>query len=122
VVPVPDKTAEYRPARVPANGEWNLSGAWTISRQYIVPRSSGVLELGFDARNVFLVVEPEAAGGRIGVSVDGKRAADTGDVKDGVLAPAESRLYQLVGLPASGPHVLHLEVSGKLRLFAFTFG
>jgi hypothetical protein len=122
VAPVPDKPAEYRPARRPANGEWNLSGAWTISRQYIVPRSSGALELGFDARNVFLVVEPEAAGGRITVSVDGRRAADTGDVKAGMAAPSESRLYQLVGLASAGPHVLHLEVTGKLRLFAFTFG
>ena len=31
-------------------------------------------------------------------------------------------MYQLVGLSAAGSHVLRLEVKGKLRLFAFTFG
>lgn len=40
----------------------------------------------------------------------------------GRLVPAESRLYQLAGLPQAGAHLLRLEVKGKLRLFAFTFG
>ena len=31
-------------------------------------------------------------------------------------------MYQLVGLTSAGPHVLRLEVKGRLRLFAFTFG
>jgi hypothetical protein len=56
------------------------------------------------------------------VFVDGKPAADTADVKGGILAPGESRMYQLVALPAGGRHLLRLEVMGRLRLFAFTFG
>ena len=36
--------------------------------------------------------------------------------------PDTSRLYQLVGLDAAGPHVLSLDVKGNIRLFAFTFG
>jgi hypothetical protein len=43
-------------------------------------------------------------------------------VKNGSLAIAESRMYQLVGLGSPGPHLLRLEVKGKVRLFAFTFG
>ena len=31
-------------------------------------------------------------------------------------------MYQLVGQGAAGLHVLRLDVKGKLRLFAFTFG
>ena len=54
--------------------------------------------------------------------VDGKPAADTADVRAGVLVPVESRMYHLVRLPAAGPHVLRLTVKGRLRLFAFTFG
>jgi hypothetical protein len=36
--------------------------------------------------------------------------------------PEESRLYQLVGLQKTGTHLLRLDVQGRLRLFAFTFG
>jgi hypothetical protein len=56
------------------------------------------------------------------VLVDGTPAGDTPDVRDGVLSLAESRLCQLVGLSEPGTHALTLNVTGKLRLFAFTFG
>jgi cytochrome c biogenesis protein CcdA/thiol-disulfide isomerase/thioredoxin len=121
-VPAPDMVTDYLPARVPQNGEWNLSGKWTITQQYVLPESSGTLELGFQAKNVFLVIEPQGSGGKIIVSVDGQPGADTADVKDGVLAPRESRVYQLVGLKQAGAHLLRLEVQGQVRLFAFTFG
>ncbi|MGA2611950.1 MAG: cytochrome c biogenesis protein DipZ [Spirochaetia bacterium] len=121
-VPAPDKPADYMPAKVPQNGEWNLTGRWTITPQYVVPETSGTLQLGFNAKNVFLVIEPAGQGGTIGVSVDGKKGADTPDVKDGALLPRESRMYQLVGLKQAGSHLLRLEVQGKVRLFAFTFG
>ncbi|MGA2974351.1 MAG: cytochrome c biogenesis protein DipZ [Spirochaetia bacterium] len=122
VAAAPDKVADYRPARQPGNGEWNLTGAWTITPQYILAASSGTLRLGFNAKNVFLVVEPEAGAGSISVFVDDRPAADTPDVKAGKVSPRESRMYQLVALAAAGPHILRLEVTGKLRLFAFTFG
>jgi len=120
--PVTDKPADYVPARTPGNGEWNLTGKWTITPQYVVPQASGTLQLGFNAKNVFLVIEPGEPGGKIAVSVDGKPGSDTTDVANGVLSPRESRMYQLVGLTRAGPHVLRLEVRGNVRLFAFTFG
>jgi hypothetical protein len=119
---VADAVVDYRPARVPNNGEWNLSGKWTITPQYVLPATSGTLQLGFNARNVYLVIEPETPGASVSVFVDDRPGADTVDVKDGTLIPRESRMYQLVGLDAAGSHVLRLEVKGKLRLFAFTFG
>ena len=122
VAPLPDRSASYRPARTPGNGEWSLAGSWTIRREYVVPDSAGTLELGFQARDVYLVVEPEASGGSIRVQLDGRPAPDTPDVRRGLLEPGSSRLYQLVALGKPGPHVLRLEVQGRLRLFAFTFG
>jgi cytochrome c biogenesis protein CcdA/thiol-disulfide isomerase/thioredoxin len=121
-VPVPDMVTDYLPARVPQNGEWNLSGKWTITQQYVLPESTGTLQLGFQAKNVFLVIEPQGSGGKIMVNVDGQPGADTADVKDGALTPRESRVYQLVGLKKAGAHLLRLEVQGQVRLFAFTFG
>jgi cytochrome c biogenesis protein CcdA/thiol-disulfide isomerase/thioredoxin len=122
VNPVQDKPTDYRPSRLPGNGEWSLTGKWTITPQYVIPETSGTLQLGFDAKNVFLVIEPQAADGTISVFVDDRPAGDSADVKDGMLSPKESRMYQVVGLAGAGPHVLRLEVKGKLRLFAFTFG
>ena len=110
------------PPADPGNGEWTLEGRWTIAGEYAATETTGVLELGFHARDVFLVIEPEGPGGTLEVLVDGMRAADTADVRGGVLAPSESRLYHLVRLEAAGPHVLRLAVKGRLRLFAFTFG
>jgi cytochrome c biogenesis protein CcdA/thiol-disulfide isomerase/thioredoxin len=118
----PDTPADYRATRMPGNGEWTLDGRWTITPQYIVPESAGTLQIGFQAKNVFLVIEPQQRGATVSVAVDGAPAADTRDVKRGSLSPAESRMYQLVGQEAAGPHVLRLDVKGKLRLFAFTFG
>ena len=122
VAPVADAPVEYKPARQPANGEWNLTGTWTITPQYVLPATTGTLQLGFDSRKVFLVVEPVDNGGSISVFVDEKPGTDTIDVKKGALEPRESRMYQLVGLASAGPHLLRLEVNGRLRLFAFTFG
>lgn len=119
---VPNSFAEYNPSLVPGNGEWTLEGSWNISREFIIPESAGALEIGFNAKNVFLVIEPGEEGGQVEVFVDGKTPANTDDVRRGMLYPSESRLYQLVGTRRAGEHILRLEVEGELRLFAFTFG
>lgn len=125
---VVDRASEYTPAGQPGNAEWNLEGVWTIAREHVESAESGTLSLGFNAKDVYLVIEPIEGTGereeeaRIDVLVDGERVADTEDVRAGVLIPTESRLYQLVGLKRRGEHVLSLGVHGPLRLFAFTFG
>jgi cytochrome c biogenesis protein CcdA/thiol-disulfide isomerase/thioredoxin len=120
---VMDKAARYTAGDILQNGEWDLSGKWTVTKEYIIPEQKGDLRLGFEAKNVFLVVESEDRNGRIKVRLDGKPLpSDTPDVRKGILIPEASRLYQLVALENPGRHVLSLEVTGKLRLFAFTFG
>lgn len=127
--PVEDVAAQYGPPpdlTTPANGQWYLRGTWTIYGQYIQPEGSGELTLGFNAGNVFMVIapgsSPSAGPATVEVRVDGKPPADTTDVKNGVVHPAESRLYQLVGLTTPGAHTLTLKVTGHPRFYAFTFG
>ncbi len=122
VKPLADKATKYLPARSPGVGEWNLRGIWTIKGHYLESSGKGSLSLGFDARDVYLVVEAGEGGGSLDVSVDGSSAADTEDVKAGSLVPVESRAYHLLGRQGPGLHVLTLEVTGSLRLYAFTFG
>ena len=119
---VPDTPTDYAPARTPGNGEWSLKGKWTIAPQYVVPDAAGTLQLGFQAKNVFLVIEPQERGASLDVFVDGKPRRDTADVKKGGLAPAESRMYQLVGrapgtaCPSSGGEGKAQAVRLHLRL------
>lgn len=119
---VKNQLASYKPERLPENGEWSLEGKWSISRDFIVTEDTGILVLGFNSKNVFLVIEAVEGDGWVEVKLNGKTVEDTPDVTDGILSPKESRLYQLVALPKAGRHILNLEVHGKLRLFAFTFG
>jgi hypothetical protein len=122
ILPVKDTAADYRPANILSDGEWNVSGRWTMTREYIVPETEGILRLGFHAKNVFLVIEPEEPGGSIAVEVEGKPARDAGDVAGGVIRPVESRLYTIAVLQKPESHILQLNVRGRSRLFAFTFG
>ncbi|MBN1411112.1 MAG: redoxin domain-containing protein [Spirochaetales bacterium] len=117
-----DQTADYIPVESPSNGQWTLRGKWLVAGEYILPEKQGTLKLGFHSRKVFLVVEPVEKGGRITVKLDGKFVSGAADVSEGVLVPRESRLYEVVNLMEAGPHILELDVAGRLRLFAFTFG
>ncbi|MBI9102753.1 MAG: cytochrome c biogenesis protein DipZ [Spirochaetales bacterium] len=119
---LPDGAEVYTSPVKPANGEWTLEGEWTIERESVFTTETGVLELGFHAKNVFLVIEPLKMNGRIEIRLDGKQVGDSPDVVDSMLFPEESRLYQLVALPESDEHILSLTVQGEMRLFAFTFG
>lgn len=112
----------YSSTQSPKTGNWSLTGNWTISGEYISAMNDGELELGFDAKNVYLVIEPTGQDGWIAVMLDGKEANDTKDVHNGILKLDESRLYQLGELGKPGKHILKLKIHGEPRLFAFTFG
>ncbi len=102
--------------------EWGFEGRWTIREQFIENDETGRLALRFRGKKVFLVIQPVEDGSRIELSLDGMIPSDTEDVEQGVLEPVENRLYQLVDLEASSEHLLELNVEGRVRLYAFTFG
>ena len=104
------------------NGEWSLEGRWVIRNEYVAPAGDGTLRIAFDARDVYLVIDPGEAGGIIEILVDGEPADDTTDVAGGILEPSVSRLYHLVSLDGAEKATLTLNVSGDVKLYAFTFG
>jgi thiol-disulfide isomerase/thioredoxin len=120
--PIRNKQHDYKQVEAPGNGEWSIEGRWTFKREFILSEESGELTLGFQSKDVFLVIEPVGTGGSIEVEIDGKLVNDTPDVKNGSLEPDKSRLYQLVKLRKAGRHTLKLKTNGQYRLFAFTFG
>ena len=106
--------AVYKLPETLKNGEWGLEGEWTLQRNYIESSGSGTLELGYEAKNVFLVIEPLSDNSRIQIYLDG--------LHDGTILPDRSRMYQILSLDVPGEHLLRLEVEGVVRLYAFTFG
>ena len=119
---VDDVKVTYSFSEKPENGEWNLQGHWIIRKDFIETDSNGSLELGFNAGDVYLVIEPVSEDTSVKVLIDGIPAAGTADSESGVIYPDKSRLYHLAELTEAGPHVLRLITEGKIRFYAFTFG
>lgn len=120
--PVPDKLTRFSLASDVKPGQWSLEGEWIIRNDFIEIDGSGKLELGFEGKDIFLVVEPRGSGSSFTVEIDGKIAGDTVDVQGGVLNPRESRLYHLASFGEPGEHTLILSIEGHVRLYTFTFG
>ena len=103
-------------------GEWTLDGRWIIRNDFIEIDGDGELELRFEGKDLFIVIEPRDDKSVVTVEIDGNKPQDTPDVTDGVLTPGSSRLYHLASFDDSDEKFLKLKISGHLRLFTFTFG
>jgi len=112
---------EYRAAKKLPRFGWNLEGKWLREAEYVESSGDGTLTLDFNAREVFLVVSTiEGERPEITVLVDGK-PVETDDVKNGILRPAEDRLYRLFSADSTRKGILTVKVRGRVRFHAFTF-
>lgn len=127
-IATPDQVKEGRVASYTFPPKLNqnlfaLSGQWSIESETANPSANAVLELSFDAQEVFLVMRPKKGPSTVKVLVDGQPQFFGDDVHDGKVSVTEDRLYKLVKLPAPGKHILRLEfIDANAALFAFTFG
>ncbi|MDC7223697.1 MAG: cytochrome c biogenesis protein DipZ [Spirochaetales bacterium] len=112
--PVKDQSAEYSHSASLNEGQWSLEGEWIVRDDFIQVDRDGSLRLAFQGKDLFLVIEPLEPGVEIEFFLDGTLQT--------TLKPDESRLYQLLDLPESGSHTGLIEVKGKTRFYAFTFG
>jgi cytochrome c biogenesis protein CcdA/thiol-disulfide isomerase/thioredoxin len=103
-------------------GEWSLDGEWIIRNDFIEIDGDGELELLFEGKDIFIVIEPKNEGSLISVEINGNKPEDTADVINGELKPNSSRLYHLASFGDSYEKILKLKISGHVRLFTFTFG
>jgi hypothetical protein len=125
-----DKRRVYAlPARLRLN-QWALSGDWTVGKQATaLNKANGRIAYRFHARDLHLVMGPEAPGTsvRFRVLVDGQPpgAAHGIDVDDqGNGAASEQRLYQLIRQPKPiADRQFEIEfLDPDVEAFAFTFG
>jgi len=106
---------------------FTLGGDWTVMDEYSTSDSNAVLEYNFQADKVFLVMRPQnGLEGKVRVLLDGKvvDSSNAGkDVINGFIPITSDRLYELINLKGNrGTHLLRLEFSPGIEIFAFTFG
>lgn len=110
--------------------QWALAGAWTVdAEKAVLDALPGKIEFRFSARDLHLVLGPDAAGKpvRFRVTIDGvapvaNHGVDIDSEGNGVVR--EQRLYQLIR--QSGPvaeHTFSIEfLDPGVQAYSFTFG
>ena len=111
-VPVPDKASGYRFPGSLDPGAFALSGTWTVGADQVTAGPGARLELGFQAKDVYLVL---GGSGTVTVAVNGAPAKT-------VVVGGVPRLYTLVSTPGLGSGVLTLGMSPGIEAYDFTFG
>lgn len=91
--------------------------------EYAHPKKGAILELDFEAKEVFLVMKPREGKSQVRVLLDGHEQSFGEDVKEGEVTIDADRLYKLIWLEEPGRHILRLEfLDDNAELYAFTFG
>ena len=107
---------------------FNFGGDWNVRAEYAETGSNAALEYNFHGAHVYLVMHKPADGsGAVMVLLDGLPvgARNAGaDVHDGTVTVDGDRLYELINLRSNTgeEHILRLEFTPGIQLYAFTFG
>ncbi len=111
-----------------AENSFDFGGNWNVQGEYSTTGTNAVLEYNFDADDVYLVMHAPMSGGSgtVKVFIDGKSTDSSNmgtDVQNGTVIIDQDRLYNLIYLHNNpGQHLLRLEFSPGIQVFAFTFG
>lgn len=90
-----------------------LSGTWSITPEYAESVSGASVFCRYNAREVYLVAEADTP-----VEIEIRQDGVTK-----IMTIRESKLYTIISNLEPGEHLLEIRVrSGKVRLYAFTFG
>ncbi|PIR54949.1 hypothetical protein COU74_04395 [Candidatus Peregrinibacteria bacterium CG10_big_fil_rev_8_21_14_0_10_36_19] len=92
-----------------------FAGQWIVQDEKAMPKKGASLKFDFEAKNVFLVMNPLGGDGEVEVSLDG-------EVLKNIIIDSD-KLYQLVELQKAGRHILELKfLDNNSEVYAFTFG
>jgi len=120
-------TAAYRAPEATTLGlnEFAWGGRWRVGPESATAVEDATISLGFEARQVFLVLGSSAGPRELRVKLDGRLLPDSlagEDVRGSRATIGEQRLYRLVELPRARRHTLELELEPGISGYAFTFG
>jgi len=122
-----NKATYTKPSSLDRNS-FSYDGMWNIGPEQSSPSKGAVLELNFEATEVFLVMRPKNEGqsGNVRVSLDELMVNENFAGKDVMASEVNidsDRLYKLIKLDKAGNHFLKLEfLDDNVEIFAFTFG
>lgn len=120
-----DRIATYTiPTGLPVR-TFAYGGKWHIGPEFAVAKERATLSFRFEAKEVYLVMRPQADTGRVRILLDdnlveSKHAGE--DVQDSFVTVRKDRMYRLIRLPRTGLHTLTLELDEGIEVYAFTFG
>lgn len=116
------KTTYNAPEKLEYNA-FALDGDWTINQTYAVPQKNASLFYHVDAKDVYLLMKPEAGEPTVKILVDNKIQFEGVDVKDGKVTVDKSRLYHIAHFDTPGEHVVTIQfLDGNVQVYTFTFG
>lgn len=112
---IKDRSVTYsRPQELPED-HFAWDGECVVTEEYANPAVGTSLYFNFEAKKVFLVMNPADGSSQVRVYVDG--------TETNVVTVDADDLYQLVELDQPGQHELRLEfLDGNTEVYAFTFG
>lgn len=97
------------------NDYLSFEGNWVTAEEYSEAGNGAKLKLNFEAKDVFLVMNPVDEPATVKIILGGQEINE--------IIVASDSLYQLVKLPQPGKHTLELVFpDGGVRAYAFTFG
>jgi thiol-disulfide isomerase/thioredoxin len=127
---VRDKPRVYTAPTQLSLNQWALSGEWAIAKNAIsLNKANGRIAYRFHARDLHLVMGPEASGTpiRFRISIDGQppgeaHGVDIDEKGNGTIT--EPRMYQLIRQPkAISDRTFEIEfLDTGVEIFCFTFG
>lgn len=115
------------PISLPVNS-FGFGGTWDVTPGFSKAQKNATLSYHFTGRHVYLVMAPveKSVSGTVTVFLDGKKIPESAagaDVKNGVVTIGQDRLYALFNSHGGiEEHVLRLEFSSGIAVYAFTFG
>ena len=112
---LPSGAQNFQLVSPPPVNTFSLGGQWQIQGEYSTAGARAVLAYNFFAQRVYLVLSPSSSGpGTLRIFLDGSLVSTQTVDSD--------RLYTLINLPSPGEHLLRLEFTPGINVFAFTFG
>jgi thiol-disulfide isomerase/thioredoxin len=117
-----------RAADALAVNEWALAGAWSVGEEAaVLEAADGAIAYRFDARDLNLVLAPQAGPVRFTVRLDGQPPGEASGVDadaSGAGTVDEPRMYQLLRQAgAAGPRTFEITFHAPgVRAYVFTFG